>query len=195
VAEGVPHVAFNPVTEVPLAGSLFVRTAQPDMVVRPIMDLIRDVDPEQPIVDVRTLAQIRSESISPQRLNAALMGAFALLALIVAAVGVAGVLAFEVSQRTHEFGVRAALGAGRSVLMQVVLKEGASLALFGVAIGLAASFLFAGLISGLLHDVAPTDVGTLGLVALLLTLVALLASAVPAWRASEIDPVQALREE
>jgi ABC-type antimicrobial peptide transport system permease subunit len=165
------------------------------MVVRPIMDLIRDVDPEQPIVDVRTLAQIRSESISPQRLNAALMGAFALLALIVAAVGVAGVLAFEVSQRTHEFGVRAALGADRSLLMQVVLKEGALLALFGVAIGLAASFFFAGLISGLLHDVAPTDVGTLGLVALLLTLVALLASAVPAWRASEIDPVQALREE
>jgi predicted permease len=195
VAEGVPHVIFNPVTEVPLAGSLFVRTGKPDMVVRPILDLIREIDPQQPVVEVGTLAQIRSESISPQRLNAALVGAFALLALTVAAVGVAGVLAFGVSQRTHEFGVRAALGADRSVLMQVVLKEGASLALFGVAIGLAASFLFAGLISGLLHDVAPTDVGTLGLVALLLTLVALLASAVPAWRASEIDPVQALREE
>jgi predicted permease len=195
VAEGVPHVIFNPVTEVPLAGSLFVRTGKPDMVVRPILDLIREIDPQQPVVEVGTLAQIRSESISPQRLNAALVGAFALLALTVAAVGVAGVLAFGVSQRTHEFGVRAALGADRSVLMQVVLKEGAWLALFGVAIGLAASFLFAGLISGLLHDVAPTDVGTLGLVALLLTLVALLASAVPAWRASEIDPVQALREE
>jgi len=195
VAEGVPHVIFNPVTEVPLAGSLFVRTGKPDMVVRPILDLIRKIDPQQPVVEVGTLAQIRSESISPQRLNAALVGAFALLALTVAAVGVAGVLAFGVSQRTHEFGVRAALGADRSVLMQVVLKEGASLALFGVAIGLAASFLFAGLISGLLHDVAPTDVGTLGLVALLLTLVALLASAVPAWRASEIDPVKALREE
>jgi predicted permease len=195
VAEDVPYVAFNPVTEVPLASSLFVRTAQPDMVVQSILDLIRELDPQQPVVDVATLAQIRSESISPQRLNAALMGAFAFLALTVAAVGVAGVLAFGVSQRTHEFGVRAALGADRSLLMQVVLKEGALLALFGVAIGLAASFFFAGLISGLLHDVAPTDVGTLGLVALLLTLVALLASAVPAWRASEIDPVQALREE
>ncbi len=195
VAENVPHVVFNPYTEVPLASSLFVRTAQPDMVVRPILDLIRKLDPEQPVVDVRTLAQIRSESISPQRLNATLVGAFALLALTVAAVGVAGVLAFGVSQRTHEFGVRAALGAGRSVLIQVVLKEGARLALFGVAIGLAASFVFGGLISGLLHDVTPTDVGTLGLVAVLLTLVALLASAVPAWRASEIDPVQALREE
>jgi len=196
VAEDVPYVAFNPVTEVvPLASSLFVRTGKPDMVVRPILDLIRELDPLQPVVDVGTLAQIRSESISPQRLNATLMGAFAFLALTVAAVGVAGVLAFGVSQRTHEFGVRAALGAERSVLMQVVLKEGALLALFGVAIGLAASFFFAGLISGLLHGVAPTDVGTLGLVALLLTLVALLASAVPAWRASEIDPVQALREE
>ena len=78
--------------------------------------------------------------------------------------------------------------------MQVVLKEGALLALFGLAIGLAASFVFAELISGLLYDVAPTDVGTLGVVALLLTVVALLASAVPAWRASDIDPVQALRE-
>ncbi len=196
VAEDVPHVAFNPVTEVvPLASSLFVRTAQPDIVVRPILDLIRELDPQQPVVDVGTLAHIRSESISPQRLNAALMGVFAILALTVAAVGVAGVLAFGVSQRTHEFGVRAALGADRSVLMQVVLKEGGLLALIGVAIGLGASFFFAKLISGLLHDVAPTDVGTLGVAALLLTLVALLASAVPAWRASEIDPVQALREE
>jgi predicted lysophospholipase L1 biosynthesis ABC-type transport system permease subunit len=195
VAEDVPYVAFNPVTEVPLAGSLFVRTAKADVVVPPILDLIHQIDPEQPVVDVGTLAQIRSESISPQRLNAALMGAFAVLALTVAAVGVAGVLAFGVSQRTHEFGVRAALGADRSVLMQVVLKEGALLALVGVAIGLAASFFFAGLISGLLHDVKPTNIGTLGFVAILLTLVSLLASAVPAWRAAEIDPLQALREE
>jgi cell division protein FtsX len=195
VAEDVPHVAFNPFTEVPLAGSLFVRTAEPDRVVRPILDMIREIDPEQPVVDVGTLAQIRSESISPQRLNAALMSAFALLALAVAAVGVAGVLAFGVSQRTHEFGVRAALGADRSVLMQVVLREGALLALFGVTLGFAVSRLFTQLISGQLHDVTPTDVGTLGVAALLLTLVALLASAVPAWRASEIDPVQALREE
>ncbi len=195
VAEAVPHVAFNPFTQVPLASSLFVRTVQPDTLVRPIMNQIRELDPEQPIVDIATLAEIRSESISPQKLNATLVGAFAFLALTVAAVGVAGVLAFGVSQRTHEFGVRAALGADRSLLMQVVLKEGALLALFGLAIGLAASLFFAELISGLLHDVTPTDVGTLGVVALLLTLVALLASAVPAWRASEIDPVQALREE
>jgi len=195
VAENVPHVVFNPFSEVPLASSLFVRTAQPDMVVRPILDLVRELDPEQPVVDIATLAQIRSESISPQRLNATLVGAFAFLALTVAAVGVAGVLAFGVSQRTHEFGVRAALGADRSALMRVVLKEGVFLALFGLAIGLAASLLLAGLISGLLHEVTPTNVGTLGRVAVLLTLVALLASAVPAWRASEIDPVQALREE
>jgi predicted permease len=196
VAEAVPHVAFNPFTqESVLVSSLFVRTVQPDTLVRPILNQIRALDPEQPIVDIATLAEIRSESISPQRLNATLVGAFAFLALTVAAVGVAGVLAFGVSQRTHEFGVRAALGADRSVLMRVVLKEGALLALFGLAIGLAASFFFAELISGLLYDVTPIDIGTLGVVALLLTLVALLASAVPAWRASEIDPVQALREE
>ena len=157
VAEDVPHVVFNPVTEMPLASSLFVRTVQPEAVARPVMDQIRELDPEQPIVDIATLAQIRSESISPQRLNATLVGAFTFLALSVAAVGVAGVLAFGVSQRTHEFGIRAAFDADRSLLMRVVLKEGALLALFGLAIGLAASLLFAGLISGLLHDVTPTD--------------------------------------
>jgi predicted permease len=195
VAEAVPYVAFNPVTEVPLAGSLFVRTAQPDSIVRPIRDLIHDIDPQQPVIEVGTLARVRSESISPQRLNAALVGIFAFLALTVAAVGVASVLAFGVSQRTHEFGVRAALGADRSRLMHIVLKEGALLVVLGVGIGLAASFFFGGLLSGMLHDVRSTDPGTLGFVAILLTFVALLASAIPAWRASEIDPVQALWEE
>ena len=195
VAEDVPHVVFNPFTQFALVSSLFVRTPQPEMVVRSILNEIRELNPEQPIEDVATLAEIRTESISAQRLNATLVGVFAFLALSVAAVGVAGVLAFGVSQRTHEFGVRTALGADRSLLMRVVLKEGALLALFGLAIGLAASLFLGGLMSGLLHDVAPTDIGTLGLVALLLTLVALLASAVPAWRAAEIDPVQALREE
>ncbi len=195
VAADVPHVVFNPVTQFTIVSSLFVRTPQPEMVVRSILSEIRELNPEQPIEDVATLAEIRTESISAQRLNATLVGVFAFLALSVAAVGVAGVLAFGVSQRTHEFGVRAALGADRSLLMRVVLKEGAQLALFGLAIGLAASLFLGQLISELLHDVAPTDLGTLGLVAFLLTMVALLASAVPAWRASEIDPVQALREE
>lgn len=195
VAQDVPHVIYNPFSQFAFVSSLFVRTPQPEAVVRPIVDEIHELNPEQPIEDIATLAQIRSESISSQRVNAALVGAFAFLALTVAAVGVAGVLAFGVSQRTHEFGVRAALGASRSLLMRVVLKEGALLALFGLALGLAASLFFTGLLSGMLYDVAPTDVATLGLVALTLILVALLASAVPAWRASEIDPVQALREE
>ena len=195
VAQDVPHVIYNPFGQSAFVSSLFVRTPQPETVVRPIVDQIHELNPAQPIEDIATLAQIRSESISSQRVNAALVGAFAFLALTVAAVGVAGVLAFGVSQRTHEFGVRAALGANRSLLMRVVLKEGALLALFGLALGLAASLFFAGLISGMLYDIAPTDVATLGLVALTLILVALLASAVPAWRASEIDPVQALREE
>ncbi|HSR52917.1 MAG TPA: ABC transporter permease [Acidobacteriota bacterium] len=195
VAEPVPHVVFNPFNQMALGGALFVRTAQPDVVTRPIINEIRELDPEQPVVDIATLAQIRSESIAPQRLNATLVGAFALLALTVAAVGVAGVLAFGVSQRTRELGIRAALGADRGLLVRTVLKEGALLALFGLVLGLIASLLFTELISGLLHDVTPTDVWTLGVVGLLLTAVALLASAVPAWRASNIDPVQALREE
>ncbi|HSR68788.1 MAG TPA: FtsX-like permease family protein, partial [Acidobacteriota bacterium] len=195
VAEDVPHVVFNPFSQMTLGGALFVRTDQPDTVTRPIINEIRKLDAQQPVVDIATLAQIRSESISPQRLNATLVGAFAILALSVAAVGVAGVLAFGVSQRTRELGIRAALGADRALLVRTVLKEGGLLALLGLVLGLTASLLFTELIAGLLHDVTPTDVWTLGVVALLLTAVALLASALPAWRASNIDPVQALREE
>jgi predicted permease len=195
VAEDVPHVIFNPANLMPFANSLFVRTTQPDALVRPIVGEIRKLNPEQPIEEIATLAQVRSESISSQKLNATLVGVFALLALTVAAVGVAGVLAFGVSQRTHEFGVRAALGADRPLLMRLVLKEGVLLALSGVAIGLLGSFFVAELISGLLHEVAPTDAATLLLMALLLTSVAALAAAVPAWRASETDPVQALRQD
>lgn len=195
VAEDVPHIIFNPFSQFELVSSLFVRTPQPDVVVRPVVDVIHELNPEQPVENIATLAEVHSESISPQRLNATLVGAFAVLALTVAAVGVAGVLAFGVSQRTHELGIRAAFGADRSTLMRIVLKEGVLLALFGLAIGLAASLFFAKLISGLLYHVAPTDLGTLGVVAILLTVVALTASAVPAWRAAEVDPVQALREE
>ena len=194
VAAEVPHVVFNPFHQVTLADALFVRTAEPDAVIRPVIQQIRELDPQQPVVDIATLAQIRADSISPQRLNATLVGAFAFLALAVAAVGVAAVLAFGVSQRTREFGIRAAFGADRGLLMGVVLKEGAQLALLGLAIGLAASLMFSELISGLLHEVAATDLQTLGLVALILVAVALIASAIPAWRASEVDPVEALRE-
>ena len=194
VAQEVPHVVFMPFTQMPIVDALFVRTAEPNTVVRSVIEQIRDIDAGQPVVDVATLAQVRLDSISPQRLNATLVGVFALLALSVAAVGVAGVLAFGVSQRTREFGIRAAFGADRPSLMRVVLQEGAQLALFGLAIGLGASFVFSRLIAGLLYDVAPTDPRTLGVVAVVLTAVALFASAIPAWRASEVDPVDALRE-
>ncbi len=168
LANEVPHVVFNPFAQEPSASSLFIRTTQPETVVRPMIRHIRELDPEQPIENIATLAEVRARAISSQRLNATLVGAFAVLALSVAAVGVAGVLAFRVSQRTHEFGVRAALGADRRGLMRVVLKEGAVLAAAGLAIGLAASVFLSELISGLLYEVAPTDPGTFAVVAVLL---------------------------
>src|SRR5262249_43390276 len=133
--------------------------------------------------------------IGPQRLNATLLGGFGLLALVIAAVGVAGVLAFGVSQRVHELGIRAALGADRWRLLRMVLVEGGSLAAVGMLIGVAVALAGSQLLSGLLFGVAATDAPTFGGAALVMMAVAVVASLAPAWRASSVDPARALRSE
>ena len=191
----VPHIVFHPFAQEPAANTLFLRTSQPASVVRSAIGIIRRLDPDQPVVNVATLANVRSEAIAPQRLNATLVGVFALLALAIAAVGVAGVLAFHVSQRTRELGIRAALGANRLRLMRTIVMEGASLALAGLVVGSVAAAWMSNLISGLLFEVAPTDLTTFGTVAVVLTVVALAASSIPGWMASKVDPAEALRAE
>src|SRR5207249_7152952 len=104
-----------------------------------VVETIRAIDPNRPIDHVQTLEEIRDETIAPQRLNATLIGLFAALALVIATVGVAGVLAFSVSQRTNELGVRVALGAERGTILRMILGEGAAMALVGLAIGGAAA--------------------------------------------------------
>jgi len=153
------------------------------------------LDKNVPVSDVTLMEQDFSDLYSPQRLNTLLLGAFAAMALILASVGVYGITAYAVSQRTHEIGIRMALGARGSDVSKAVLGQGLKLTLIGIAIGLAGAFALTRVISSFLYNISPTDPLTFICVSLLLAGVALLASYIPARRAARIDPMVALRYE
>jgi putative ABC transport system permease protein len=155
----------------------------------------REVLPDEPLYDVRTMEERVAASTAPRRLNALLLGIFAALALILSAVGTYGVIAYSVAQRTHELGIRMALGADRRDVLKLVLGQGMAVTLLGVAVGLAGASGLTRYLSSLLYGVRPTDALTFVAVALLLTAVALLACYIPAQRATKIDPMVALRYE
>jgi putative ABC transport system permease protein len=154
---------------------------------------VRSLDPEQPVADVNTLEALLGRSSSVQRFNAMLMLAFAGLALLLAAVGIYGVLSYTVERRTHEIGVRMALGAGRTDVLRLVVGHAAILSAIGVALGLAASAGLTRLMDTLLFDVSPTDTVTFVALSLVLMGTSLLASYLPARRAARMDPMMALR--
>ncbi|MCI0533971.1 MAG: ABC transporter permease [Verrucomicrobiales bacterium] len=170
-------------------------TVAPSSLFNAVRQQVRALDPEQPIYDLRAMDTIRHDSLAPQRLNLVLLGLFAMLALILAGIGLYGVLAFAVSQRTREIGVRTALGAQRSDVIALVLGHGMKLAGVGVLLGLAGAFGLTRLIRALLFDVTPTDTITFATIPLLLATVALLACWLPARRAAKVDPMVALRYE
>jgi putative ABC transport system permease protein len=136
-----------------------------------------------------------SDSVAPRRFNMFLLGLFAVLALILAAIGIYGIMAFSVGQRTHEIGVRMALGARSSDVLKLVLRNGLGLALIGIVLGLAIAFAATRVLSTLLYGVSATDPMTFFGEALLLAFVALLACYIPARRATKVDPLEALRYE
>jgi predicted permease len=155
--------------------------------------IVRAIAPRQPIENVLTLDQIRDESVGPRRLNAMLVGSFGLLALIVASVGIAAVLAFSISARTNEIGIRMSIGADSGMVQRMVLSEGGLLVALGLAIGVVGSLSFSRLIQGLLFGIEPHDPATLAGVAFVMAAVGILACWIPALRAARIDPGVALR--
>jgi predicted permease len=158
-----------------------------------VRDAVRAADPGQPIHRLRTLEDVRTASLAPPRLTTTLLGLFALLALVITATGIAGVIAFSVSQRTQEFGVRVALGASRSDVVSMVVGEGLRLAVTGLAIGLVGAIVLGALLSTVLFGVGPLDAPTYLAVSSVLLAVAALACLLPALRAASIDPMTAQR--
>jgi len=188
---------YTPFSQDPWAFfALAVRTRlEPASAASAVEAAIHSVDPDEPVYNVRSMRDVEAASLSPQRLQIALIGLFAALALVLACMGIYGVMAYSVAQRTSEVGVRMALGAQAGNVLRLVLGEGLRLAVLGAAIGLAGSFFATRLLAGMLFGVAPSDPLTFASVALVLMAVAMVACYIPAWRATRVDPLVALRHE
>ncbi len=178
-------------------GTLVVRTrgAAPALLARSVADAIHAVDPDQAISDVRSMEQVEAQSVARPRLEAVLLGVFAALAVLLAVVGLYGMLAYSVTQRTREIGIRVALGASQPQLVWGVMADGLGLMLAGMIAGLAAALALARLLASLLYEVQPTDPLTFAAVCGVLLAVGLCASWLPARRAAAVDPVSSLRAE
>jgi len=157
--------------------------------------VVQEVDAAVPVVRLRDMDSVFAESIRRPRLLAQLLGAFAGLALLLAAIGTYGVLSHMATERRREIGIRVALGAGRFSVLTQIMKQGLEVTALGVAIGLAGALVVNRLIGSLLFGVQPTDIATIALVITTITAVAVVASWVPAWRASRVDPNVVLRDE
>jgi putative ABC transport system permease protein len=158
-------------------------------------NVIHTLDPQQPIGDITTMQRLLAKSIAGSRFNTVLLAVFALVALALAAIGTYGVMSYAVTQRTHEFGIRMALGAGANDVLRLVLRRGMTLAIIGVLFGLAGAFALTRLMTSLLFEVKPTDTITFAAVSLSLIAVALVACYIPARRATKVNPLVALRYE
>jgi len=195
--EAVAPEFYVPFDQFP-ARSLYVAVrahTEPLALTSAIRSELRAIDPNQPVSEIRTMAQVRAQSVALYSFSSALLGLFASIALLLAAVGIYGVMSYAVTQRTHEIGIRMALGAQSGDVLKLVIKHGLKLTASGIAIGLAGALALTRLLRDLLFGVPATDPPTFAVIALVLTLVALLACYVPARRATKVDPVIALRYE
>ena len=194
--------AIRPTTYLPPARfvypftSVTIRTAgKASAIVPPFVSAVHEIDPEVPGSDIRPMTEVLSISTAQRRLTMILLGAFACIALLIAAVGLYGVISYTVTQRTQEIGIRMALGAQRQNVLRMVIGQAMTMTAVGLAIGAAGAFLLTRLMTTMLFSVRPGDPLTFGAVAMLLGAVALVASYVPGVRATTVDPVIALRAE
>jgi predicted permease len=191
-----PHLYFPIYQNPSYAMAIYMRTdVAPLTLTQSVREQVRALDRDLPVFGERTMSQVAAESMSQRRFAMQLVGLFGILALLLAAVGIYGVIAYSVTQRTREIGIRVALGASRSEILRWVLKQGMILTMAGVVIGLVGAVALTRLLRSLLFGVGPTDLVTYGVLAALLTIVALLACYIPARRATKVDPLIALRYE
>ena len=194
--EPTPQMYFPIYESPPVAAALVVRGVLPaQQLFTAMRAVVRELDPNQPVYNVRTMDDVRSASVAVRRTNTMLITAFGAVALLLAMVGVYGVVAYSVAQRGREMGIRAALGATRADLVRLVMTEGGAMALAGVALGLAGAWAFARALRSLLFGVGPLDPMTFAGAAALLALLALAATVTPARRAARSNPVEVIRAE
>jgi putative ABC transport system permease protein len=178
-----------------LAGIALRTDGDPRSLAGAVRDAVQEVDPEQPIFDVKTMEGRIAEAASGTRFNATLLGFFGFVALTLAAVGVYGVIAYSVAERTHEIGIRMALGASRQNVAGLVMGQGLGMTVAGLVIGIGGALLATRYLATLLYGVTPRDPVILGVAAMVLGVVALAACWVPTRRAMRVDPMVALRHE
>ncbi len=188
---------YRPLSQVsfPLVSFVIRSTEDPSKLLRPAESAIWDVDKDQPVFDAMPMQVLAAQSVTLRRTSTILLASFAALALMVAAVGLYGLIAYSVAQRTHEIGIRMALGARRRDVLRLVVRHGMGLVLVGEIVGLVTALIVTRLVSGLLYRVKPADPWPLAAAVGVLTLIALVASYIPARRAAKVDPMVALRYE
>jgi putative ABC transport system permease protein len=188
---------YFPFNQTPDTGMtvLIKGASDPNLLISSVRGAIREIDPDQPIYSIRTMNEIRAESVAGERLNLTLLSLFAGIALVLAIVGIYGVMSYSVTQRTHEIGIRMAIGARPRDVFKMVLGQGMKLALLGVVIGLVSAFALTRLMETMLFGVEPTDKLTFAAISIMLITVALLACYLPGRRATKVEPTISLRYE
>jgi putative ABC transport system permease protein len=169
--------------------------SDPNQLINSVRGAVKEIDPDQPIYGIRTMDEIRAESVQNERLNLTLLSLFAGIALLLAIVGIYGVMSYSVTQRTHEIGIRMAIGARPRDVFAMIMGHGMKLALIGVGLGLVGAFALTRLMASMLFGVEPTDATTYGAIAALLIGVSLLACYLPGRRATKVEPTISLRYE
>jgi putative ABC transport system permease protein len=188
---------YFPYAQLPQSGMTVIikSSSDPTQLVNSARQTVAQIDPDQPIYSVRTMNEIRAESVAPERLNLTLLSLFAGIALVLAIVGIYGVMSYSVTQRTHEIGIRMAIGAQPRDVFRMILAQGMKLAFIGIALGLVGAYGLTRLMQTLLFGVKPTDAATYAIIAALLAVVAFLACYLPGRRATKVEPTVSLRYE